>query len=83
MKKILNFFKKIFKINKPQPEFKPYVEKDTVCDKCGRLHLCIEEERLLDITRLNDSRQHYVPGMGVFCRDLEEKNEKENIDITM
>lgn len=82
MRKIRNFFKKIFKINKPEPKFKPYVEKDTGCDKCGRLNLCIEQERLLEITRLNDSRRHYVPGMGVYCRELEESDEKD-IDITM
>ena len=77
MRKILNFFKKLFKSNEPQPEFKPYVEKDTRCDKCPGLNECMEKGYLVESTRLDDSRRHYIPAPCVFCAEYwEVENEK-------
>lgn len=42
---------------------KPYVEKDTECDKCEFLHKCIEEGNVLESTTTEDMRQHYIGGM--------------------
>lgn len=49
------FFKKF----KP----KPYVERNTDCDKCEFLHECIEEGNVLESTTTEDMRQHYIGGM--------------------
>ena len=45
---------------------KPYVEKDTVCDKCKYLKDCIGE--LMKITTILDSRSHYISGRGYTCK---------------
>lgn len=49
---------------------KPYVEKDTECDKCEFISECIEEGNVISVTRLADERQHYVAGIGCLCKKV-------------
>ena len=58
----LDFDCKDFKEYKP----KPYVEKDTECDKCDFLQECKSIKNIIDCTTVNDTRSHYVGG--VHCR---------------
>ena len=69
MNKIKRFFMKIFRIHKPSlPQHPYYTERDTRCDKCELLSKCLEDDGLLDITKMSDSRKHYICGMGFECR---------------
>lgn len=62
---MIKFFRRLFKKkNKITSECYTYIEKDTKCDKCSYADECI----LLEITRLNDERQHFIPAMGNTCK---------------
>ena len=51
------------------PYFKKYkivrhVEKDTKCDKCEYLQECIDEGKVIDCKNIEDTRSHYIKGLG-------------------
>lgn len=64
---VIKLLKSIFKRNKKKP-IKPYVEKDTYCDLCKYSYDC---DKRLEITKLNDTRRHFVPVMGALCKAME------------
>ena len=78
---IKEFFKKIFGIHNPNKEstkiYEEYHEKDTRCDLCK--HECKEDCYLVEITTLNDTRKHFINGIGFICplrrNDKKEKND--------
>ena len=41
-----------------------YIEKDTECDKCDILPMCIANGNCVEVTTSMDSRSHYILG---FC----------------
>lgn len=43
---------------------KKYKEKDTKCDKCGRLQYCVENGILIDCTTELDNKRHFIYGIG-------------------
>lgn len=47
-------------------ESKPYVEKDTECDKCEYLNLMLCEN-CMESTHTMDSRRHYIRSRGGRC----------------
>lgn len=49
---------------------RPYIEKDTNCDKCEFIHECIEEGNVIDVTRFDDERKHYIGGIGSACKRM-------------
>lgn len=55
-------FEKLFK--RKTDEVEPYVEKDTKCDKCEYLQECIAEGKVIDCRSLEDTRSHYIKGLG-------------------
>ena len=79
MKMIKNFLKKIFKIHSSSKEctkiYDEYNEKDTICDLCK--HECKEDCYLIDITTVNDTRRHFINGIGFIC-PLRRKENKNN-----
>ena len=60
-------FKKKFK-KKQDANPTPRIEKDTKCDKCEYLQMCIDEGGIIDCRILEDSRSHYIRGIGARCR---------------
>lgn len=38
----------------------PYIEKNTKCDNCECLDKCKENNRVIEVTRLTDTRKHYT-----------------------
>lgn len=56
------FFKK-FKV-------RPCIEKDADCDKCKFIHECIEDGNVLDVTRFEDERKHYIRWIGFTCKRM-------------
>lgn len=48
---------------------KPYVEKDTKCDKCKLLQECISAGNVVETTLDVDERRHYIMGLGVLCKE--------------
>lgn len=55
-------FEKLFK--RKTDEVEPYVEKDTKCDKCEYLQECIAEGKVIDCRNIEDTRSHYIKGLG-------------------
>lgn len=55
-------FEKLFK--RKTDEVEPYVEKDTKCDKCEYLQECIAEGKVIDCRNFEDTRSHYIKGLG-------------------
>ena len=45
-----------------------YVEKDTDCDKCEFLDKCKDDGYVINCTSFEDSREHYMSGLGSNCR---------------
>lgn len=45
-----------------------YVEKDTDCDKCEFLEQCKNDGYVINCTSFEDSREHYMRGLGSNCR---------------
>lgn len=69
MKQLLNrIIKFLFgkKIPKAQTT-EPYIEKDTECDKCYKKNECIEKGYLVNSTSVEDTRVHYIKGLGCIC----------------
>lgn len=62
----LNIIKRLFKKNKV--EYKPYIEHDTECDKCEFLYKCKDDGYVINCTSFEDSREHYIRGLGSNCR---------------
>lgn len=50
-------------------KYKPikYVERDTKCDKCQKLNDCISNGNVLRATIGEDTRDHYIVGIGARC----------------
>lgn len=63
---IFRWVRKVFK-KKNRYDPQPYVEKDTICDLCKYKHEC---ELKVDITTLNDTRRHYMRGIGGICKAI-------------
>lgn len=73
----MSIFRKLIRKFRKAEETKhfEYVEKDTRCDKCEHIEECKENGYLIDITRLADTRQHFIRGIGCNCKlwsDLDE-----------
>ena len=64
---IFRWVRKVFK-KKEKYIPQPYVEKDTKCDLCKYKYEC---DSKVNITTLNDTRNHYVCGLGGYCKALE------------
>lgn len=68
---IKNFLKKIIEIHSPSKEgtkiCEGYHEKDTMCDLCK--HECKEDCYLVEITTRDDTRKHFINGIGFVCPD--------------
>ena len=66
---IKNFLKKIMEIHSPSKEWtkicEEYHEKDTKCDLCN--HECKEDCYLVEITTRDDTRKHFINGIGFVC----------------
>ena len=66
---IKNFLKKIIEIHSPSEEWtkicEGYHEKDTMCDLCK--HKCKEDCYLVEITTRDDTRKHFINGIGFVC----------------
>ena len=66
---IKNFLKKIIEIHSPSKEWtkicEEYHEKDTMCDLCK--HECKEDCYLVEITTRDDTRKHFINGIGFVC----------------
>ena len=61
----MGFWKILEKLFKRKAdEVKPYVEKDTKCDKCEYLQECIAEGKVIDCRNFEDTRSHYFKGLG-------------------
>lgn len=61
----MGFWKILEKLFKRKAdEVKPYVEKDTKCDKCEYLQECIAEGKVIDYRNFEDTRSHYIKGLG-------------------
>ena len=64
---IKDFLKKIFRIHRSNKEWtnipREYHETDTECDLCERKNQC----ELLEITTIEDTRRHFVRGIGYIC----------------
>ena len=76
---IKKFFKKIFGIHSPSKElikgYEEYHEKDTRCDLCK--HECKEDCYLIEITTLNDTRRHFINGIGFVCPLMRKENKND------
>ena len=75
---IKKYLKKILNIHSPSKEWtnihNEYHEIDTMCDLCK--HECKEDCYLIEITTGDDTRRHFINGIGFLC-PLRRK-EKEN-----
>lgn len=76
---IREFLRKLFKVHSPSKEWTrvpvEYHEKDTRCDLCK--YECKEDCYLIEITTLNDTRKHFISGMGFIC-PLRRKENKDD-----
>lgn len=65
----MGFWKTLEKIFKRKTEeVKPYVEKDTKCDKCEYLQECIDKGNVVYCSMSCDYREHYIAGIGAHCK---------------
>lgn len=65
----MGFWKILEKLFKRETvEVKPYVEKDTKCDKCEYLQECIDKGNVVYCSMSYDEREHYIRGIGAFGR---------------
>ena len=66
---IKRLLRKLFKIHSPSEEWTDihykYQEHDTKCDSCSRKDECVPY--LIDVTRLVDTRTHFIKGIGYVC----------------
>lgn len=81
---IKKYLKKIFKILNPGKELakihNKYKEKDTRCDLCK--HESKEDCYLIEITTRDDTRRHFINGIGFVCplrRMVEEHVKKRDL----
>jgi hypothetical protein len=44
----------------------PYIEKDTACDLCEYQKEC----GVIEVTSAYDTRRHYMPSLGTFCKRI-------------
>ena len=65
---ILNIIKRLFK--KKETKYKPYIERYTECDKCELLEQCKDDEYVVNCTIFDDSREHYIRGLGSNCKKI-------------
>ena len=70
MKEMLNkIIEKLFGKKIPRAKHnEPRVEKDTKCDKCEYIEQCKAENIVVDCTIYEDTRKHYIVGLGAFCK---------------
>ena len=73
---IKRFFKKISKVLNSSKDFtknhNEYNEKDTKCDLCN--HECKKDCYLIDITTRDDTRRHFINGIGFDCPLIRKAN---------
>ena len=66
---MIKFIKKILGINSPSKEgtkiYDEYKEKDTMCDLCK--YECKQDCYLIEITTRDDTRRHFINGIGFVC----------------
>lgn len=62
----LKIFEKLFK--RKTEEVRPYIEKDTKCDKCEYLQECIVNGHVINCMTFMDKREHYIVGIGAHCK---------------
>lgn len=70
MKSLLNLFiRKLFgkKTLEISENYVPYVEEDTECDNCPNKNDCIKKGYLVNSTFGQDTREHYIKGLGCVC----------------
>ena len=65
--RLWKIIKKIFK-KKQKADPTPHIEKDTKCDKCEYLQECIAEGKVIDCRNLEDTRSHYIKGLGSYAK---------------
>ena len=63
----LKIFKRIFE-KKQKVDLAPRIEKDTKCDKCEYLQECIDEGEVIDCRTFEDTRSHYIKGLGSYTK---------------
>ena len=52
-----------------------YIEEDTICVTCDYFSSCSVNK--VDVTSMEDVKQHYLPDFGEICRRMEEKTDGE------
>ena len=67
--RFLKIFKRIFE-KKQKVDPTPRIEKDTKCDKCEYLQECIDEGKVIDCRTFEDTRSHYIGGLGARCKNV-------------
>ena len=67
--RFLKIFRGIFK-KKQKADPTPRIEKDTKCDKCEYLQECIDEGEVIDCRTFEDTRSHYIGGLGERCKNV-------------
>lgn len=76
---MIKLFKKLLNIHSPSKEWThipvEHHEKDTKCDLCT--YECKEDCCLIDITTMEDTRKHFINGIGFICplREKEDRND--------
>lgn len=65
---MFNVFKRLFRKKKAEYEYKPYIERDTECDKCEFLEQCKNDGYVINCTFSGDDKEHYMRGLGSNCR---------------
>ena len=72
MKTLLNkIIEKLFGKKIPKLKYiEPYIEKDTECDKCEYLDECKKESIVVEYTRYEDTRSHYIVSLGNCCKKV-------------
>lgn len=67
--RLWKIIKKIFE-KKQKVATAPRIEKDTKCDKCEYLQECIDEGEVIDCRTFEDTRSHYIGGLGARCKNV-------------
>lgn len=67
--RFLKIFKRIFE-KKQKADPTQRIEKDTKCDKCEYLQECIDEGEVIDCRTFEDTRSHYIGGLGARCKNV-------------
>lgn len=72
MKTLLNkIIEKLFGKKIPKVRYiEKRIEIDTECDKCEYLDKCKEESIVVECTRYEDTRSHYIVSLGNCCKKV-------------